>query len=167
MGTVAFYFVLGATQENATAARNARSYQLQDTNIREEDEMRPEIGLFFFLSVGAVALFSFIAVATWVDARQKERQAYYESETLKKIAETQGAGANPASEFLREKEKIARAKTKEGLKIGGLVNVGVGLALLIFLGAMQVGHGVYLAGLVPLFIGLALLAYPIFLAPKE
>ena len=40
--------------------------------------------VYLFLSVGAVGMFSFIAVASWADARRKEREAYYKSETLKK-----------------------------------------------------------------------------------
>jgi len=127
----------------------------------------PAVAMFFFLAVSAVALFSFVAVAVVAGARQKEREAFYESETLKKIAETQGTGANPALEFLREKEKIARAKQKEGIKLGGLVNIGVGIALMMLLGAMVHGHAVYLVGLVPLFVGVALLVYAFFLAPKE
>ena len=124
------------------------------------------VGLFFFLAVGAVALFSFLAVGAWSGTRLREREAYYESEMLKKMAETQGAAANPALEFLREKERIAAAKRTAGMKLGGLVNVGVGLALLIFLRVLQGNDGVYLVGLVPLFIGFALLAYPLLLAPK-
>ncbi|MGO9640500.1 MAG: hypothetical protein ACLP1Y_04230 [Candidatus Acidiferrales bacterium] len=125
----------------------------------------PAVAMFFFLAVGAVALFSFLAVAAWSGTRQKEREAFYEGETLKKIAEAQGAGASSAVEFLREKEKIARAKQKEGIKLGGLVTAAVGVALLIFLRAIS--DAAYLAGLVPLFVGLALLAYAFFLAPKE
>ncbi len=128
--------------------------------------MAPAISLFFFLAVGAVALFSFLAVGAWSGTRLKEREVYYESETLKKIAETQGAGANPALEYLRERERIAAARRTAGMKLGGLVNVGVGLALLIFLRVMLGNDGVYLVGLIPLFIGFALLAYPLFLAPK-
>ncbi len=130
-------------------------------------EAGPGIALFFFLAVGAVALFSFLAVGAWSGTRLKEREAYYESEMLKKIAETQGAAANPALEFLREKEKIARAKQGQGIKLGGLVNVGVGVALMIFLRAIVQPDPVYLVGLIPLFIGFALLAYSFFLAPKE
>ena len=40
--------------------------------------------------VGSIALFSFLAVTTWSEARRKEREAYYTSETLKKIAESSG-----------------------------------------------------------------------------
>jgi hypothetical protein len=128
--------------------------------------MGPGIALFFFLAVGAVALFSFLAVGAWSGTRLKEREAYYESEMLKKIAETQGAAANPALEFLREKERIARAKQHEGLKIGGLVLVGAGIGLLIFLAKFGDTQAVSLVGLIPLFIGLALLSYGFFLAPK-
>lgn len=73
--------------------------------------------MFIFLSVGAVALFSFIAVAAWSDARSKEREAYYKSETLKKIAES-GTGGTAALEFLREQEKIGERRRLQGLRLG-------------------------------------------------
>ena len=77
--------------------------------------------VFMFLSVGAVALFSFIAVASWADARRKEREAYYKSETLKKLSESQGSAA--VLELLREEQKQAAAKRREGLRLGGLINI--------------------------------------------
>ena len=63
----------------------------------------------YILSVSSIALFSFIAVATWSTERRKEREAYYKSETLRKIAEAQNAGGNSAVEFLRENERNAIA----------------------------------------------------------
>ena len=57
--------------------------------------------------VGSIALFSFLSVAAWSDARRKEREAYYRSETLKKIAESSGEGAKAAIELLREQKKSA------------------------------------------------------------
>ena len=130
--------------------------------------------LFMFLSVGSIALFSFIAVASWADARRREREAYYKSETLKKISEAQGAGASSAVEFLRE-ESLRRAEEKkhaerhrrEGIKLGGLVTAAVGIGLMIFLQAIERDEPVYLVGLIPLLIGVALLAYSYLLAPKE
>ena len=130
--------------------------------------------LFMFLSVGSIALFSFIAVAPWADARRREREAYYKSETLKKIAEAQGAGASSAVEFLRE-EALRRTEEKkntarhrrEGIKLGGLVTAAVGIGLMIFLRAIDRDEPVYLVGLIPLLIGVALLAYSYLLAPKE
>ncbi|HSZ61204.1 MAG TPA: hypothetical protein VK828_05380 [Terriglobales bacterium] len=119
--------------------------------------------------VGSIALFSFLAVNGWADARRKEREAYYRCETLKKIAESSGEAARSAMELLREQEKNAAKRRIEGLKLGGLITTAVGISLIIFLhGVAERSDGpVYLAGMIPLLIGLALLIYPFFLAPKE
>ncbi len=121
--------------------------------------------VFFFLAVGAVALFSFIAVASWSDNRRKERESYYKSETFKKLAETQGAAA--VLDLIREEQKQADAKRREGLRLGGLVNIAVGIGLIIFLAGLVHQERVYLVGAIPLLIGVALLAYSLFLAPRE
>ncbi len=121
--------------------------------------------LFFFLSVGAVALFSFVAVASWADARRKEREAYYKSETLKKVAESQAGGA--VLELFREEQKVEDRRRREGLKLGGVVNLAVGVGLLIFLKALVHEEAVYLVGVIPLLIGAALLGYVLVLAPKQ
>lgn len=121
--------------------------------------------VFLFLSVGAVALFGFIAVASWSDARRKEREAYYKSETLKKLAESQGSAA--VLELLREEGKQAAAKRREGLRLGGLINIAVGVGLGIFLAGMVRDERAYLLGVIPLLIGVALLSYSLFLAPRD
>jgi len=121
--------------------------------------------VFMFLSVGAVALFSFIAVASWADARRKEREAYYKSETLKKLSESQGSAA--VLELLREEQKQAAAKRREGLRLGGLINIAVGVGLMIFLAGLIRDERAYLLGVIPLLIGLALLSYSLFMAPRE
>jgi hypothetical protein len=124
-----------------------------------------ELPLYLFLSVGVVTLFSFVAVVVWTAARQKEREAYYKSETLKKITEMQSTGgSNAALEFLREEDKNNARRAREGAKVGGLVTVAVGTAMLIFLRALVREEPVFLAGLIPLFIGVAQLAYAYFLA---
>lgn len=124
--------------------------------------------LFLFLSVASVALFSFVAVAAWSSERRREREAYYRSETLRKIAETQGAGGSSVIEFLREEEKTAARRRREGQKLGGLVTVavGIGMTILIWAVTRDEPEPVYLAGLIPLMVGLALLGYAYFLAPK-
>ena len=126
----------------------------------------PEM-IFVFLAVGAVALFSFLAVASWADSRRREREMFYRSEAIKKIAETQGAGATTALEILREEERIASRKRRDGIRLGGLVNIGVGLGLMIFLGQLTGERGISLVGLIPGFIGVALLLHSYVLAPKE
>lgn len=125
--------------------------------------------VFVFLSFGAVALFSFIAVATWSGERRREREAYYRSETLKKIAEMQNAGGGSALEFLREEEKIEARRKREGQKLGGLITMAVGVGLMIFLYSIPDADArfAYRVGLIPLLIGAVLLGHALFAAPKE
>jgi hypothetical protein len=125
------------------------------------------VSVFLVPIVGSIALFSFLAVAAWSDARRKEREAYYRSETLKKIAESSGEGAKSALELLREQEKNFVKRRLEGMKIGGLVTAAVGIGLMVFLRGLVHDEPVYLVGLIPLLIGAALLIYPFLLAPKE
>jgi Flp pilus assembly protein TadB len=128
-------------------------------------EVGPEIAVFVFLSIGAVALFSFVAVASWSDARRKEREAYYKNDALKKIAESPAPSAAAALEYMREQNRNAARRRREGIKLGGLITTAVGIALLVFLGKL-IGPPVYLAGLIPLLVGLVLLGYA-YLSPME
>jgi Flp pilus assembly protein TadB len=144
---------------------------MERTNRSEENEMNMSqiLPIFLFLSVASVALFSFVAVAVWSSERRREREAYYRSETLRKIAETQGAGGSSAIEFLREEEKNAVRRRQEGLKVGGLITVAVGVGMMVFIAAVdrRGTEPAYLVGLIPLLIGVALLSYTFFLAPKQ
>lgn len=132
--------------------------------------MNQTLPMFLFLSVASIALFSFIAVAAWSSERRREREAYYRSETLKKIAETrEAAGGNYAIEFLREEEKNAALRRREGQKLGGVITVAIGVGMMVFIKAVDRGstEPAYLVGLIPLLIGVALLAYTYVLAPKQ
>ena len=113
-----------------------------------------------------IAFFSFLAVAIWAKNRRLEREAYYKNESLKKIAEVQGPSANAALEFLREQEKVHAVRHREGLKLGGLVTMAVGLGFIPLLRAVHPTEALYLVGLIPLLIGSALLTYAYLLAPK-
>jgi hypothetical protein len=127
--------------------------------LMEFENVRMATALFGFLAVGAIALFSMIAVATWSDARRKEREAYYKNDMLKKLAESQGPGTATALELMREEARIEILKTKQGLQVGGLVTAAAGLGVLIFLRVLLGrNEGVYLSGLIPLLIGIALFA---------
>ena len=121
-------------------------------------------GLWTFLSVGAVALFGiFIPVTTWIDSRRKERESFYKAETVRRVAEASPDGAKATVEMLREQDRLSRLKAREGLKIGGVINLGVGIGLVIFLRALT-GPQVALCGLIPAFIGVAMLVYVYVLA---
>ena len=130
--------------------------------------MHMEFFLLFPLVVIAL-VFTFTAVVHWSDSQRKEREAYYKSETLRRISEASGQGASAAVELLREDERIKSSKTREGLKIAGLINVAVGIGLMIFLhallGAEREASSVYLVGLIPGLVGASLLAYVYLLAP--
>jgi hypothetical protein len=124
------------------------------------------LGLWMFLSVGAVSLFGiFIPLITWIDSRQKEREAFYKAETMRRLAESSGEGAKVALELLSAENRRSRLKKREGLKVAGLINIGVGAALMIFLRSL---NAPYLCGLFPLLVGVAMLLYVyVFAAPIE
>ena len=112
-----------------------------------------------------IPVFSFVAVVVWVDARRKEREAQYRSETIKKITEAHGGGS--AVEFLHEERKVRERRLREELKLGGVVTIAVGAALMIFLAAIDRSRPDYLVGLIPVFLGGSLLTYALLLAPKD
>ena len=113
--------------------------------------------------VAIVSTFVFITFAVWFGTRQKEREAFYKAETLRRITESSGEGAKAAIDLLKEEERLKRIKAREGMKIGGVVNLGVGIGLVIFLWALA-GPKVALCGLIPGLIGVALLIYVFYMA---
>jgi Flp pilus assembly pilin Flp len=129
--------------------------------------------LFLFLSVLMVSVFSFISIAVWTEARRKEREAYYKAESLRRVAEMPGDGAKYVIEIMREDERIQQAKLfsseikrLEGLKIGGLVNIAVGVGLFCLIYFTSENKGAACVGLIPGLIGVALLVYATVLAPR-
>ena len=47
------------------------------------------MGMWIFLSVGAVALFVvFIPLVTWIESRRKEREAFYQADTMRRLTES-------------------------------------------------------------------------------
>ncbi|MCP3980127.1 MAG: hypothetical protein GY716_12550 [bacterium] len=123
-----------------------------------------DIGLALFISVGALALFTFLAVAAYSENRTKERTEFHRAETLRKVAEQTGEGAEKVLEVIREEERIAQRKRHEGLKLGGLITTMVGLGLGIFLYTMA--REAFTVAAIPLLIGLAMLVYVVLLAPQ-
>ncbi|MCU1313817.1 MAG: hypothetical protein JWM54_1574 [Acidobacteriaceae bacterium] len=133
------------------------------------DYSRPEAMVFVFLGVAAIALFSFLSVNAYVDGRRKEREAYYRNETVRRLTESHGAGADAAIAILREEDRLQTARRVEGVKLGGLVTTGLGFGLMIFLGLVAGdNHLIGVAiGSMPLMVGFALLLYVYRLAPKQ
>jgi len=122
-----------------------------------------DLSVFFVPIVLFISMFTFLVFAVWFGTRQKERVAFYKSETLRRISESSGEGAKQAIDLLREEERLKRIKAREGVKLGGLINLGVGIALVIFLWFL-VGPNVALCGLIPALVGVAMLVYVYYLA---
>ena len=131
--------------------------------------MGPDVAVFVWLSIGSIALFTFLGVAAWTGTRARERELYYKNDLLKKIAESPEAGGAAALQYLREQHRMAQEKRRGGLQLGGLVTAAVGVGLMIFLLAM-VHRPVFFVGLIPLLIGAVLFFYGRFMispAPWE
>ncbi|HEY1803960.1 MAG TPA: DUF6249 domain-containing protein [Terracidiphilus sp.] len=114
--------------------------------------------------VAIVAVFTFVAIVHWVDSQRKEREAFYRAETLRRITEASGEGAKAALELLHDNDTLKRIKAREGMKMGGLVNIAVGAGVMIFLHELLRGTAIYLCGTIPLLIGVGFLVYVYVLA---
>jgi Flp pilus assembly protein TadB len=134
--------------------------------LRGPEDVFGSFGLWAFLSVGAVALFGvFLPITTWIEARRKEREAYYKAETMRRVAESSATSGSQASvEYLREMNRMAQFRTIEGLKIGGVIMIAVGIGVFGLLWFVA-GHDVAMCGLIPGLIGMAMLVYVYMLAP--
>ena len=127
-------------------------------------------GLFLFLSVLMISIFTFVSIAVWSESRRKEREAYYKAESMRRLAEMPGDGARQVIEAMREEERIKNSfayveevKRREGLKIGGMVTIGVGIGLGLFM--HEVG-GPVMVGAIPGMVGVALLVYGLTMSPR-
>ena len=64
--------------------------------------MTEDLAIALGWGIAAIAICTFLSVAAWTSARRREREAYYKSEAIKKIAEMQGATPEPVLQILRE-----------------------------------------------------------------
>jgi hypothetical protein len=119
-----------------------------------------------FMIVSLVAVFSFVAVLSWIKVRRGEREAFYRSEVLKKMVERPEAAGQNLLEMMRQDERNAQIRRREGLKLGGLVVTAVGAGLIVFLAAVDRNRPAWAVGVIPLLIGLALFAYVYLFSPR-
>src|SRR5579871_4801241 len=102
---------------------------MKHRNTSKEPFMNPSfpfsLPFALFLGISVVAGCSVGSVSVWSTERRREREAYYRSEVLKKIADAQGSGAASALEFLHQDQKNWRQRVREGTKLGGLIAAAV------------------------------------------
>lgn len=126
--------------------------------------MGADVAVFVWLSIGSIALFTFLGVAAWTGTRARERELYYKNDLLKKIAESPEAGGAAALQYLREQHRLSQEKRRGGLMLGGLVTVAVGVGTMIALVAI-VHRPVFFIGVIPFLIGVVLFLYGRFMMP--
>ena len=124
--------------------------------------------LLVILAFWVLVAYTLISVARWANGARKEREAYYKTGSAARIAQAATEGTS-ALEILREQERIAQQKRREGQKLGGLISVALGVGMIVFIHAMQGpnSQGAFLIGLIPVLIGAVLVIYAVFLAPKS
>jgi hypothetical protein len=113
-----------------------------------------------------IAGIAFVTIAVWLGERRKEREAFYRSEVLKKIAEGEGNAAQKAIDMLRQQDLNAQIRRREGIKLAGLITLAAGIGLAIFLAFMEIEQPVWLVGVMAALVGAALTGYAFFFAPK-
>ena len=125
------------------------------------------IAAFILGGVGTIATFGSFAVASWVHARRRERESYYRSEVLKKLAEAGPAGSSAALEMFREQQRISNSNRLESQKLSGLILAAVGVGLMALLKGVASHESAWLSGLIPTLVGAVLLIYSYGLAPRQ
>jgi uncharacterized membrane protein YeaQ/YmgE (transglycosylase-associated protein family) len=124
------------------------------------------ITAFILGMVGSIAMFGFLAVAWWVEARRREREAFYRSEVLKKLAEAGTEGSSAALEMFREQQRSVASNRLETQRLGGLVLAAVGVGLMALLRGVATNESAWLSGLIPALVGAVVLIYSYGLASR-
>jgi hypothetical protein len=124
--------------------------------------------LFFWFvpAVGALALFGFLAVASWSEERRKERESFYRSEVLKKLVDNPGSDTKPVFDMIREEENNRLRRRREGLMLGGFITTAVGIGVMFFLDRITGEEAIWTVGIIPLLIGVILACFGLFVAQK-
>jgi len=125
----------------------------------------PHALTFMIPIVGAISLFSYLAVVGWAEERRKEREAYYRYEFRKKLVDAGEMNAQQVQDLMRYEYEIEQGRRRQGMVATGFVLSGVGLGLIFGLRFIDEPE-VWMVGSIPLFIALALLAYALLFAPK-
>jgi Cu/Ag efflux pump CusA len=117
----------------------------------------PQIFAVMIPIVGAIALFSFLAVASQAEERRKAEEAKAKYEFLKKMTESQGFDVQKYMQYQEAELSLKEKQTVEKRMLSGLILVAVGLGISVFLYFVAGHMGVWTVGIIPLAIGAALI----------
>ena len=105
--------------------------------------------------IAIIATFTFVGSIAWAKHRRSERDAFYRHELIKKMAE-KAEGEDQLMAFMREELRIRQANRRQGLMVGGLVTLAIGIGFMI--GFRWIDDQIFMIGAVPAAIGLAMIA---------
>jgi len=107
--------------------------------------------------VGAIALFSFLSVASWADARRREREAFFRHELLKKVAES--PGGQQVVELLRQEEADRIERQRQAIQLAGWIVLGAGIGVGVLLSQLVRVVGLWSVAAIPALVGAALVLH--------
>lgn len=127
------------------------------------------MGIFAFVAIIAVAVFTLQSVVHWTNAQSTGRRARERHALLAKLAEQPRDSADLVIALLREEDAKdearrldrRRARRAEGMQ-AGLVLVAAGTGLGVFLAGLDTSEAVWPIGLMLVLIGLVLFAFAYF-----
>jgi hypothetical protein len=102
----------------------------------------------------------------WAAERRKEREAFYRSELLKKIVDSPAGTTQSVIDLVRQQERDAQIRRREGLRLAGVILIAAGIGLGALLALLERNEPVWITGALPLLIGAALFIYVRFMAPR-
>ena len=106
-----------------------------------------------------ISLFTFLAISSITDNRRKQDEARAKYEFLKKMAEGGNFDVEKYMEFEQVERRFWRERRIENLRLGGLILVGLGVALVAFFYSVATeDRGIASLGLIPVLVGAALFA---------
>jgi len=108
--------------------------------------------------VGSIGLFTFLGVASWADARRREREAFFRHELLKKLSENPSGEAQRVLDLLRQEQIDQQERVRNRIRLAGFITAGAGLGIVVLL-AQLVSGGVWAVGVIPALVGLALVLH--------
>ena len=153
VGLVGFFSFL-AVQSWSTERRKEREALYRSEAIKKIAEMRGDTPEPVLQALRE-------AMAQWREPQipfpmgPAQAREFYRNQTLQKIAAAGGGDA--ALSYLREQQQIYARRTRDGLRLGGLITLVTGFTVAFFLHVVTPPNPpIYWAGLIPATIGILL-----------